>query len=74
MNNLAYAIIIVLMLVLGFVGIIAGYLFRIMSYPYGNLVLTVSTIMFIFAVLLPLFLSNQKEKNTINEDILDNEM
>ncbi len=74
MNNLAYAIIIVLMLVLGFVGIIAGYMFRIMSYPYANIVLTVSTVMFILAVLLPLFLSNSKEKNTINEDILDNEM
>jgi len=62
------------MLVLGFVGIIAGYLLRIMSYPYGNLVLTASTMMFVLAVLLPLFISNQKEKNRINEDILDNEM
>ena len=74
MNNLAYAIIIVMMLVLGFIGIIAGYMFRIMSYPYANLILTVSTVMFIFAVLLPLFLSNSKEKNTMNEDILDSEI
>jgi len=73
MNNLAYAIIIVFMLVLGFVGIIAGYMFRIMAYPYANVILTVSTVMFILAVLLPLFLSNSKEKNTMNEDILDNE-
>ncbi len=74
MNNLAYAIIIVLMLVLGFVGIIAGYMMRIMSYPYANVILPVSTVMFILAVLLPLFLSNSKERNAINEDILDNEM
>ncbi len=73
MNNLAYAIIIVIMLMLGFVGIIAGYIFRIMSYPYANLVLMVSTVMFVLAILLPLFISNQKEKNIINEDILDNE-
>jgi len=74
MNNLAYAIIIVLMLVLGFVGIIAGYMLRIMSYPYANLLLTVSTVMFVLAVLLPLFISNSKEKNALNEDILDREM
>jgi len=74
MNNLAYAIIIVLMLVLGFVGIIAGYMLRIMSYPYANLMLSVSTVMFVLAVLLPLFISNSKERNVINEDILDSEM
>lgn len=62
------------MLVLGLVGIIAGYMFRIMSYPYANVVLTVSTVMFILAVLLPLFISNSKEKNAPNEDILDREM
>ena len=62
------------MLVFGFVGIIAGYMFRIMSYPYADLLLTVSTLMFVLAVLLPLFISNSKEKNTINEDILDSEI
>jgi len=62
------------MLVLGFVGIIAGYMLRIMSYPHASLLLTVSTLMFILAVLLPLFISNSKEKNDINEDILDTEM
>lgn len=62
------------MLVLGFVGIIAGYMLRIMSYPYANLMLSVSTVMFVLAVLLPLFISNSKERNVINEDILDSEM
>ncbi len=72
MNNLSYAIIIVAMLVLGFVGIIAGYAMRIMSYPYSRVVLWVSVVMFLVAVLLPLFLSNRKEDNDgLDDNILD---
>lgn len=72
MKNLSYAIIIVVMLVLGFVGIIAGYAMRIMSYPYSRVVLWGSVVMFLVAVLLPLFLSNRKEDNEdLDENILD---
>ncbi len=75
MNNLSYAIIIVAMLVLGFVGIIAGYAMRIMSYPYSRVVLWVSVVMFLVAVLLPLFLSNRKEDNDgLDENILDRDL
>lgn len=72
MKNLSYAIIIVVMLVLGFVGIIAGYAMRIMSYPYSRVVLWVSVVMFLVAVLLPLFLSNRKEDSEdLDDNILD---
>jgi len=71
-SNLTYAIIIVVMLVFGFVGIIAGYVMRVMSYPYSNIVAWVSGIMFLVAVLMPVFISNSKENTEeIDENILD---
>jgi len=72
MKNLGYAVIIMAMLVLGFVGIITSYVMRIMSYPYFEVVLWVSVVMFLTAVLMPLFISNQKGNTDDTDDnILD---
>jgi len=71
-NNLTSAIVIVAMLVLGFVGIIVGYVMRVMSYPYSNIVAWVSGIIFLLAILMPLFIPNSKENTEeIDENILD---
>ncbi len=70
MGNLGYAIIVITLLIIGVGGIVAGYVFKIMSYPYANIILRIGSISFLTAIVLPIIISGRKTKN---EEPLDDE-